>query len=272
MNEGDSPSFPFGGIYLLEIKNLNVWFGGLHAVKDFNMIVEDGEIHSLIGPNGAGKTTVFNAITKVIRFQGGEIVLDGENITRLKPHEIVRKGISRTFQNVVLFRYMTVFENLLVGYHTKYEMSMIDEVFLTRRYSRETLKAFSKVLDVADLLDLKNKLSLPASILPYGVQKVVEIGRALMADPKIVLLDEPVAGLTEVETKDMIRVIEKIRNDWKITIVLVEHDMSVVMNISDTITVMDFGRKIAEGKPEEIKRNPEVVKAYLGDDAIASGA
>ncbi|RKX51787.1 MAG: ABC transporter ATP-binding protein, partial [Thermotoga sp.] len=137
---------------------------------------------------------------------------------------------------------------------------------------RETLKAFSKVLDVADLLDLKNKLSLPASILPYGVQKVVEIGRALMADPKIVLLDEPVAGLTEVETKDMIRVIEKIRNDWKITIVLVEHDMSVVMNISDTITVMDFGRKIAEGKPEEIKRNPEVVKAYLGDDAIASGA
>jgi len=272
MNERDPPSFLLGGIYLLEIKDLNVWFGGLHAVKDFNMIVEDNEIHSLIGPNGAGKTTVFNAVTKVIKFQSGRISLDGEDITKLKSHEIVRKGISRTFQNVVLFKYMTVFENLLVGYHTRYEMSMIDEVFLTKRYSRETWKAFSKVLDVADLLDLKNKLNLPVSILPYGVQKVVEIGRALMAEPKIVLLDEPVAGLTEVETKDMIGIIKKIRNDWGVTIVLVEHDMSVVMSISDTITVMNFGERIAEGKPEEIKRNPEVIKAYLGDDTVASSA
>ena len=257
---------------LLQVLDLHVNYGPIKALKGISFSVEEGSVTVLLGANGAGKTTVFNAVTKVIRFQGGEILLDGENITKLKPHEIVRKGISRTFQNVVLFKYMTVFENLLVGYHTRYEMSMIDEIFLTKRYSRETLKAFSKVLDVADLLDLKNKLSLPASILPYGVQKVVEIGRALMADPKIVLLDEPVAGLTEVETKDMIRIIEKMRNDWKVTIVLVEHDMSVVMSISDTITVMDFGEKIAEGKPEEIKRNPEVVKAYLGDDAVASGA
>lgn len=264
------PHSLFGGIWLLKIKNLNVWFGGLHAVKDFNMVVENAEIHSLIGPNGAGKTTVFNAITKIVKFQSGEIFLDGEDITKMKSHEIVKKGISRTFQNVVLFKYMTVFENLLVGYHTKYKMSIIDEIFLTKRYARETREAFSKVLDIADLLDLKNKLNLPAFILPYGIQKIVEIGRALMPDPKIVLLDEPVAGLTDVETKDMIRIIEKIRSNWKITIVLVEHDMNVVMNISNTITVMDFGKKIAEGKPEEIKNNPKVIKAYLGDDAIAS--
>ncbi|MDI3472581.1 MAG: branched-chain amino acid transport system ATP-binding protein [Thermotogaceae bacterium] len=250
---------------LLELKNVNVRFGGLHAVKDFNMMVKKGEIHSLIGPNGAGKTTVFNAITKIVKVETGKIFIEGQDLSRFKAHEIVKLGISRTFQNIILFKYMTVMENILIGYHSRYKSAFFNEIFGGRKYLSERLKAFSRVLDIADLLDLKNRLSSLALNLPYGVQKIVEIGRALMSEPKLLLLDEPAAGLTENETEELKKIIEKINKDWNITVLLVEHDMSVVMNISNQITVMDFGRKIAEGRPEEIKSNPEVIKAYLGE-------
>lgn len=250
---------------MLELENVNVKFGGLHAVKGFSMVVRRGEIHSLIGPNGAGKTTVFNAITKIVKLETGRIFIDGQDLSRFKAHEIVKLGISRTFQNIILFKYMTVMENILIGYHSRYKSGFFSEIFSGGRYSTEKLKAFSRALDVADLLDLKNRLSSLALNLPYGVQKIVEIGRALMNEPKILLLDEPAAGLTESETEELKKIIEKINKDWNITVLLVEHDMSVVMSISNQITVMDFGKKIAEGVPEEIKSNPEVIRAYLGE-------
>ncbi len=247
---------------LLEIRDLDVWFGGVHAVDHLDLDVERGEIHSIIGPNGAGKTTVFNAVMNIVR-KTGRVVLNGIDISNLRTHEIAGLGIGRAFQNVNLFKYMTVLENLLVGYHARMSSSVLDELVLSRRFSTESRKAVSKAFEIADVLELKSRLGVPAFLLPYGVQKVVEIGRALMSEPDLLLLDEPAAGLSEVEVGWLHSVILKVR-DMGITPLLIEHDMKLVMGISTRITVMDFGKKIAEGTPAEIRRNPDVIRAYLG--------
>ncbi len=241
---------------LLQIQNLTVRFGGLTAVNDLSMNVESGLIHSLIGPNGAGKTTVFNAITGIVRPHSGKILIDGKDLTKERPDKIIEAGVSRTFQNVAIFKYMTVLENLYLGYHSKLKPNL-------------GWQMYSKALNIADLLGLKSRLLSYAGSIPFMAQKLVEIGRALMSDPKILLLDEPAAGLTDVETQQMKEIIVYIKKEMGITVLLVEHDMSVVMSISDMVTVMDFGKKISEGSPQFVKNDPEVIRAYLGESESA---
>jgi len=252
---------------MLDIKNLTVKFGGLVAVNDLSMKVEKGVIHSLIGPNGAGKTTVFNAICGLVKFTG-KIEIEGQDISSVPTCKKANFGIGRSFQNIVIFKYMTILENLLVGYHINSNYSIWEQIFKTRRRGKIEEKAWKRAVDVADILELKNKLGLLAGNLPYGIQKLVDVGRALMILPKILLLDEPAAGLTESETEKLKEKLIKIK-ELGTTIILVEHDMNLVMDISDKITVLNFGKKIAEGKPEEIVNNKEVIKAYLGDETYA---
>ncbi len=253
---------------LLEIKNLTVKFGGLTAVDNLDMTVSEGTIHSLIGPNGAGKTTVFNAITGVVRPHSGSISLNGVDLTHVKPHRIIEFGVSRTFQSVVVFKYLTVLENLYIGYHRAVKLNLFEE-FLPEKRKAATWEMYLKALQIADFLGLKSRLLSYAGSIPYMAQKLVEIGRALMSEPKIVLLDEPAAGLTDTETEQMKEIIRHIKEEMKITVLLVEHDMEVVMNLSDTVTVMDFGKKISEGRPELVKNDKEVIKAYLGENEDA---
>ncbi len=249
----------------LHISNLTVKFGGLTAVDDLSLEVKQGEIHSLIGPNGAGKTTVFNAITGVVKPISGRIVLDGVDLTRVSPHKIVEFGVSRTFQSVVIFKYLSVLENLYIGYHSKLEISFLEELISTPKARLKSWKMYSKALQIADLLGLKSRLLSFAGSIPFFYQKLVEIGRALMSEPKILLLDEPAAGLTDSETEIMKQLIKTLKEELKITILLVEHDMGVVMSISDVVSVMDFGKKISEGTPEKVKSDPVVIRAYLGE-------
>lgn len=253
---------------LLQIENLTVRFGGLIAVNDFSMNIEDGVIHSLIGPNGAGKTTVFNAITGVVRPHSGRILLGNKNLTREQPHKIVEAGICRTFQSVSVFKYLTVLENLYLGYHSKLKLNLFDEFSPSKR-KKFTWEMYTRAVFVADFLGLKSRLLSYAGSIPFMAQKLVEMGRALMSNPKLLLLDEPAAGLTDVETEQMKEIILHLKNEMKVTVLLVEHDMNVVMNISDTVTVMDFGKKISEGKPEDVRRDPKVIKAYLGESESA---
>ncbi|MCD6450642.1 MAG: ABC transporter ATP-binding protein [Thermotogaceae bacterium] len=249
---------------MLKIEDLHVSFGGVKAVDGLNMNVEKGTLHALIGPNGAGKTTVFNAINGIVKKDSGRVIFKGMDITMLKTHRIASLGISRVFQNPALFKYMTVLDNILVGFHSKYEHGFVDEIIAGKKYQRELRRALSRAYYIADILEIKNRMGVYAANLPYGVQKMVELGRALMPEPSLLLLDEPAAGLSDSETRWLLEIIERIRNEMDITVIMIEHDMKLVMNISDVITVMDFGKKIAEGKPNEIRNNPEVLKAYLG--------
>ncbi|WP_346309466.1 ABC transporter ATP-binding protein [Pseudothermotoga sp.] len=250
---------------LLNIDSLTVRFGGLVAVDNFSMKVEKGEIHSLIGPNGAGKTTVFNAITRVVRIHSGTIVLDGVELTRVAPHQVISYGVARTFQNVVMFKYLTVLENFYVGYHHRIAGGLMKDLIVTKQRLLENYEMYREALNVADFLGLKSRLLSYAGSIPYFHQKLVEIGRALMARPKLLLLDEPAAGLNEAEENQLVNIIRRIRDEMGVTVLLIEHDMRVVMDISDVVTVMDFGKKISEGKPEMIRKDPRVISAYLGE-------
>ncbi len=250
---------------LLRIRDLTVRFGGLVAVDNFSLDVNKGEIHSLIGPNGAGKTTVFNAITGVVKPLSGQILLNGNDLTRTSPHKIVELGVSRTFQSVVVFKYLSVLENLYLGYHSKLQVKLVEELIPSRGTHLKNWEMYAKALKIADFLGLKSRLLSFAGTIPFYYQKLVEIGRALISEPQIILLDEPAAGLTDIETQMMMNLIRAIRDELKITVLLVEHDMRVVMNISDRVTVMDFGKKISEGTPEYVKKDPAVIKAYLGE-------
>ena len=248
----------------LEIKNITQRFGGLIAVDNVEMSVEQGEIVSIIGPNGAGKTTVFNMITGVYSVTEGDIYFNGDRISRFSPRQIVKKGISRTFQNIRLFKNLRVIENALIGAHINMNYSLLDTIFRTPGFKRTERELHEKAVDVLCSIGLENYIDAYAGNLPYGLQRRLEIARIIMSNAKILLLDEPVAGMNPLESNEMMAFIKSLQGDGY-TILLIEHDMNVVMNISERIYVMDHGKLIAHGKPDEIVQNPEVIKAYLGD-------
>lgn len=249
---------------LLQVEDLTIRFGGLVAVNKVNLRIEPGELVGLIGPNGAGKTTCFNMLTGVYEPTEGKICLEGGNIHALAPHEICKKGVARTFQNIRLFKSMTVLENLLVSLHRERGYTLLESILGFARFKRREREMREKAMEILKVLGLDHRADAVASSLPYGEQRKVEIARALAASPKLLLLDEPAAGMNPSETAQLASYIQKIRKDFDITVLLIEHDMSLVMKICERIYVLDHGQLIAEGKPEEIKKNPRVIEAYLG--------
>jgi len=251
---------------LLSIKEIGKSFGGLTALQNISFDVKQGDIKALIGPNGAGKTTLLNIVSGIHQPDKGEVIFLGENIAHSAPTKIARKGISRTFQHVELFGSMTVLENIMVGRYPKTKAGFFSSGFKLPSDLREEREIRNKSEEILEYVTLAHRRDEIASNLPIGEQRILEIGRALATEPKLVLLDEPAAGLNIKETRDLGEIIKKIRDELKITIVLVEHDMDLVMRISDSITVLNFGEVIADGTPLEIQRNPEVIVAYLGEE------
>jgi len=241
-----------------------VRFGGVMALSGVSVGVCNGEILALIGPNGAGKTTLINAISGVYRPAAGRIFLDDRDITRLSPDEVARRGIARTFQNVALFGGMTVLENILVGRHIHMRAGVLASGIYWGWGEREELRHREAAERIIDFLEISHIRKAPAGTLPYGLRKRVDLGRALAAEPSVLLLDEPMTGMNREEKEDMVRFILDISDEWRPAIVLIEHDMGVVMDISHRVVVLDHGRKIAEGHPDEIRCNPDVISAYLG--------
>ncbi len=252
------------GSPLLEVRDVSLSFKGLVALEKVSFHVDEGELYSIIGPNGAGKTSIFNCINQVYKPQEGSILWKGESLLGLKPNQTAERGIARTFQNIELFAHMTVMENILSGRHVRMSHGWISGALWWGRASREELENRFKVEDIIDFLEIEQWRRYPVGLLPYGVQKRVELGRALAMEPELLLLDEPVAGMNLEETEDMARFILDIQDELGITMILVEHDMSLVMDIADRVMVLDFGRKIAEGPPQEVQTNVGVISAYLG--------
>ena len=251
---------------LLEVENITLRFGGVTAINDVSFSVEDHELFAIIGPNGAGKTSIFNTISQVYRPQEGDIRFEGSSIMGTRPDHVAEMGIARTFQNIELFPQMTVIDNLLTGRHIRMKGSVFSGALWWGKAKREEMENRRKVEDIIDFLEIEQWRKYPVALLPYGIQKRVELGRALAMDPKILLLDEPVAGMNLEETEDMARFILDIKRELDIAMIMVEHDMGLVMDIADRVMVLDFGQRIALGTPDEVQKNPDVIAAYLGSE------
>ena len=250
---------------LLEVKSLGISFGGLRAVDDFNLKIEKGQLYGLIGPNGAGKTTVFNMLTGVYKPTDGSIFLDGENITGKKTIDINKHGIARTFQNIRLFHQQSVIDNVKIGLHNEHTYSTLSGILRLPSYRKTEKIMNEKAMELLEVFDLQDEADILASNLPYGKQRKLEIARALATDPKLLLLDEPAAGMNPNETKELMETIRFVRDKFDMTVLLIEHDMKLVSGICEELTVLNFGQVLAQGKTSDVLNNPEVIKAYLGE-------
>ncbi len=250
---------------LLEVKNLGIQFGGLRAVDEFNLKIEKGALYGLIGPNGAGKTTVFNMLTGVYKPTDGDILLDGKSIVGKSQIDINKMGIARTFQNIRLFRQMSVLDNVKVGLHNQIKYSTISGILKLPSYFKKEKEMNDKAMSLLSVFDLQNEADYLASNLPYGKQRKLEIARALATNPQLLLLDEPAAGMNPNETAELMETIQFVRKEFDMTVLLIEHDMRLVSGICEDLTVLNFGKVLAQGKTSEVLQNPEVITAYLGE-------
>lgn len=251
---------------LLDVKNLSISFGGLRAVDGFEMQIEKGELYGLIGPNGAGKTTVFNLLTGVYKPNEGIIKLDGEDITGKKTIDINKAGIARTFQNIRLFKQLSVLDNVKVGLHNHYKYSTLEGILRLPKYKKVEKAMDEKAMEILKVFDLDGEADVLATNLPYGKQRKLEIARAMATEPKLLLLDEPAAGMNPNETGELMETIQFVREHFDMTILLIEHDMKLVSGICEELTVLNFGQVLAQGKTADVLNNPEVISAYLGDE------
>ncbi len=248
----------------LSVEGVSKRFGGVRAVESIDLTVPKGAILSVIGPNGAGKTSLINMISGFYQPDTGRVTLEGRNVTGVRPSRIAELGVARTFQNIALFRGMTVLDNLMLGRHVRMKSGLLSSFIYWGLAQREEIRHRERVEDIIDFLGLQDLRKQPTGALAYGLQKRVELGRALAVDPKILLLDEPMGGMNQEEKEDMARFILDVNEEWGVTVVLIEHDMGVVMDISDYVVVLDQGKRIAGGTPDEVQRHPDVIRAYLG--------
>jgi len=253
--------------HLLDISNLSVTFGGLHALKDLDFHVDEGEIVGVIGPNGAGKTTFFNMISGMVHPTAGEILFEGESMIGLDPNQVTQRGIARTFQNVRLFANMTILENVMVSQHCRTHQNVFGALFNTKGFKDEEAEIRANGEEILGFFGTRlvgYRLEQPASVLSYANRRRLEIARAMATRPKLILLDEPVAGMNPMESAELTKLIGRLRSEWGFTIVMIEHDMDVVRDVSDRVVVLDHGETLAQGSFDEVSTNPEVIEAYLG--------